>query len=364
MDIGGYVMEKNKNVFVKVIVAIFVLALVVGLVICGLKYFNKDNASKDGVITKSDQHTKMFSASIDNWGLTDASEDYWSSSYWRVYYDGIVEYYEKYNLSGETTHVTWELSDEEFSELSDIFRGRFREVDEGTSAEDGEVWSMTYYGKNEEKIHHFFGYIYNITVLEEIVDILDSDERDKVEKGEYEPPVEDIDEPSNPETPDDDLYDTGAWDSIGVRVDEYQITINAINSGHPSPGDYDRDVIFATYFDWDSLDSVTTSVDMEYVFYPESINEKYESLDEFEKTTIDGKEYYYQLGGENNDKLYLYYINEYNDCSYMMIVLSLGSSFDNETGNKIENADINIEDLLGTELLEEAIDFEILMIEE
>lgn len=45
-------------------------------------------------------------------------------------------------------------------------------------------------------------------------------------------------------------------------------------------------------------------------------------------------------------------------------MLSLGSSFDNETGNEIENADINIEELLGTELLEEAIDFEILMVEE
>lgn len=79
-------MEKNKNMLVKVIVAIFVLALVVGLVICGLKYFNKDNGSED----------------------------------------------------------------------------------------------------------------------EEIVDILDSDERDKVEKGEYVPHVEDMDEPSNSETPDDD----------------------------------------------------------------------------------------------------------------------------------------------------------------
>lgn len=194
-------MKKNRNPLLIVMAVAMIIVLIGGIVISVIDNDGIGRADKEKVIKKTDEHIEMFTAGKDNWGLVNSQEDYWSSSYWTVYYDGTVEYYEIYNLSGETSHVTRELSDEEFAELSKALQGRFRKCDEGVDACDGEVWSMTYYGTDGEKIHHFFGYMYGIPVLEDIVEILDSDERDKVEKGDL---TED----------DTEIMETGVWTEI------------------------------------------------------------------------------------------------------------------------------------------------------
>ncbi len=177
----------KSKLLIKIISILMVITLIGGIIVSvidgvtGGEYIKK-------IKGKTDQHTELFTASQYNWGLVNNQEDYWSSSYWTVYYDGTVEYFEWYNLSGATTHVTWELSDKEYKKLCKNLQGRFLKCDEGVDACDGTGWSMTYYSTDGKSIHNFSGYMYDIPVLEEIVEILDSDMREQaviepVEKG-------------------------------------------------------------------------------------------------------------------------------------------------------------------------------------
>ncbi len=177
---------KRKHL-IKVISILMVVVLVGGIIISVIDG-GVGNKNIEKIKEKTDQHTELFTASQSNWGLVSNQEDYWSSSYWTVYYDGTVEYYESYNLSGETSRVTWELSDEDYERLCRNLQGKFLLCNEGVDACDGTGWSMTYHSTDGKKIHNFSGYMYGIQVLEDIVEILDSDMREQaviepVEKG-------------------------------------------------------------------------------------------------------------------------------------------------------------------------------------
>ncbi len=173
---------------------ILILALVAGLVITLIDVLKKKDDRKkkinddgqvvtvDNISGKMDQHTILLSASQSNNGLVSSDEDYYQSNVWSVYYDGTVEYYEIYNLSGRTSVVTWELTDEQFNELVKLLEGDFFKYDEDyESACDGDTWHYSYYNLEGEKLHSYNGYNYSVPVLLEISEILDSDMRDQAE---------------------------------------------------------------------------------------------------------------------------------------------------------------------------------------
>lgn len=176
------------------IAAILILILLVGIVLTILESSKgKDDKSKkikkDGTVVtlddipgKLDQHTLLLSASQSNNGCVDATSDYRQSNCWKVYYDGTVEYYVYYNLSGSTNTVTWELTDQQFEELVELLQGDFFKYDEDyESACDGDTWHYTYYGLDGETLHSYNGYNYSVPVLLDISEILDSDVRDQAE---------------------------------------------------------------------------------------------------------------------------------------------------------------------------------------
>ena len=84
------------------------------------------------------KHTVMLTATSMNWGLVNDQEDYLANKSYTVYYDGAVEYYENYNLSGKKNEDEWEMSDEDINELFKILNGKFLKYDEDYhSARDG-----------------------------------------------------------------------------------------------------------------------------------------------------------------------------------------------------------------------------------
>lgn len=185
-------MKGKKKLIPRIIMIIMVLLLAIGIIFtvvdfCKGKSGAKQKINDDGeVITlddipgKMDQHTVLLSASQRNNGLVSMDEDYYQSFNWKVYYDGTVEYYESYNLSGRTTTVTWELTNEQFDRLIELLQGSFFNYTEDyESACDGDTWHYTYYNLEGEKLHSYNGYNYSVPVLLDISEILDSDKRDQ-----------------------------------------------------------------------------------------------------------------------------------------------------------------------------------------
>lgn len=186
-------MEDNmKKIVPRIVVVIILLVLAVGIVLTIIdgigkkdvkkKKFNDDGkvVALDDISGKLDQHTILLSASQSNNGLVSTDEDYYQYFSWDVYYDGTVEYYEIYNLSGRTRAVTWELTDEQFDRLIELLQGDFFKYDEDyESACDGDTWHYTYYNLDGEKLHSYNGYNYSVPVLLDISEILDSDMRDQ-----------------------------------------------------------------------------------------------------------------------------------------------------------------------------------------
>lgn len=121
---------------------------------------------------KGAEHTLMFTAKCSNWGEVSLEEDFWADTQWEVYYDGTVECFDEYNLSGATEPVTWELSDADFETLYRLLDKKFLRYKKGTEACDGAAWSMQYYDADGTEKHSFHGYIYGISALEEIEELI------------------------------------------------------------------------------------------------------------------------------------------------------------------------------------------------
>lgn len=185
-------MKDKKKLIPRIIMIMMLLVLGIGITITIIDLVKEKSGAKkmindDGqVVTldeipgKMDQHTVLLSASQSNNGLVSRDEDYYQSNKWKVYYDGTVEYYETYNLSGRTSTVTWELTDEQFNKLIELLQGSFFNYTEDyDSACDGGTWHYTYYNLEGEKLHSYNGYNYSVPVLLDISEILNSDMRDE-----------------------------------------------------------------------------------------------------------------------------------------------------------------------------------------
>lgn len=114
-----------------------------------------------------------------NWGLVDPSSDYWDSSNWTVYYDGTVEYFTCYNLSGESEPVSWQLSRKDMDWLYRALAWNFRRCPENYNAADGSGWRITWYDEQKNVVHAYNGYIFpeDGSVLPEITALLTFDDQ-------------------------------------------------------------------------------------------------------------------------------------------------------------------------------------------
>ncbi len=162
---------------IKIISTLMIVTLLVGIIFWSTDSFGKDDKSKGNAGANIDRTSVIFTADSYNWGCNDASSDYWTGSSWTVHCDGTVEYYESYNLSGNTEVVTWKLSDEDLTRLNRLLDGGFKLCIKGADACDGTGWSMASYDGTLEKTHEFNGYIYGNPVLEEMVEIIYLEER-------------------------------------------------------------------------------------------------------------------------------------------------------------------------------------------
>jgi hypothetical protein len=119
------------------------------------------------------EHTVLLTATGMNWGEVSDQEDYLANTSYTVYYDGTVEYYEDYNLSGKKNEDEWDMSDEDLNELYEILNGKFLKYDEDRrSANDGEGWKIRSYDEDQTMIHEFTGYIYSNSTLKKIVKLI------------------------------------------------------------------------------------------------------------------------------------------------------------------------------------------------
>ena len=186
-------MRNKRKLITRIILIIMLSVLVVGITITIVRVCkgnNNKNVNKiedgqpasDEIYEELKSRTVLFSASQNNNSLVGNHEDLYQSYNWTVYYDGSVEYYENYNLSGRTSTVTWELTDNQYERLMELLRGKLLSYDDNyDSSCQGDVWHYTYYGLDGTKIHSFNGYNHSASVLLEISEILDSDVREQVE---------------------------------------------------------------------------------------------------------------------------------------------------------------------------------------
>lgn len=471
-------MKDKTKLISRIIMIIMLLVLFVGVTITivdllkgkvGKKKKVNDSGQEvvlDNISGKQDQHTVLLYASRSNNGLVNRYEDYYQSVCWTVYYDGTVEYYENYNLSGRTSTVTWELTDDEFDRLIELLQGDFFDYSEDyKSACDGDTWHYTYCNLEGEKLHSYNGYNYSVPVLLEISEILESDMTEQavlepVEMGDSHQLLanvvldrviqdENADElvsthwsifydgwvevyetyliggtqsiitwklddyaygrlvrelnyhsenPVNEEKLQDKDYLTMAYyDESGVeiysakataardnvfssiwnilqipeegisyvetsdsnmgytttyKVGEYSIAINSIHPGHA-----ESPALFTTYFYWQDAENSSTTIKMSYSFEERSLEESY-ILENLSKTTINGKEYYYNVLRSDNwvDSLMMY--TEVDENSYMMIIMDTTGYHDAEH-NWVDETNADIETLIQDKILEIVIDFEV-----
>ncbi|MBO5390157.1 MAG: hypothetical protein J6A59_18845 [Lachnospiraceae bacterium] len=186
-------MRNKRKLITRIILIIMLSVLVAGITISIVRVCKGNNnknineiedgqPASDEIYEELKSRTVLFSASQNNNSLVGNHEDLYQSYNWTVYYDGSVEYYENYNLSGRTSTVTWELTDNQYERLMELLQGKLLSYDDNyDSACQGDVWHYTYYGFDGTKIHSFNGYNHSASVLLEISEILDSDVREQVE---------------------------------------------------------------------------------------------------------------------------------------------------------------------------------------
>lgn len=103
-----------------------------------------------------------------NWELLSLEEDSWLESSWRVYYNGQVEYSDKYRFSGEKTK-TWSLSNDQLNTAYTFFLDNKRT--NPTNALDGTGYEIVMYNQNGSIEYDFNGYIYG-TPFEKITEYI------------------------------------------------------------------------------------------------------------------------------------------------------------------------------------------------
>ncbi|MBO7450858.1 MAG: hypothetical protein J6U54_10870 [Clostridiales bacterium] len=116
----------------------------------------------------------MFNAHNGNWGLEDASQDYWVSDNYTVYYDGTMEVRVSYNLSDSVVRL-FELSDEDYKAIYAFAHDAYVNdsfSDYKEDACDGEYWSFDFYDTDGEEHELYYGYTYANESMNEIQDIL------------------------------------------------------------------------------------------------------------------------------------------------------------------------------------------------
>ncbi len=169
----------------KIFTILFVIMLIVSQTSCTNSKIITENSevlSENGenvLQTTYDNNANniMFYAKKENWNCINYSEDEWLYTSWIVYYDGIVEKFDMFNLSGEKNKITYTLSDKSLKKMIKLLNRKFKSIDKGSSACDGTGWTMIYYSMDNTQIHSFEGYIYDIIPLEQIQKILeDNDE--------------------------------------------------------------------------------------------------------------------------------------------------------------------------------------------
>lgn len=471
-------MSDKMKLISRIIMVIMLIVLATGITInildiCKEKTGNKKKVNDDGQVVvlddipgKMDQHTVLLSASQSNNGLVSQYEDYYQSNNWEVYYDGTVEYWESYNLSGRTCVVTWELTDEQFDRLIELLQGRFFNYTEDyESACDGDTWHYTYYNLEGERLHSYNGYNYSVPVLLDISEILDSDKRDEaviepVKMSDNHSVLMDVtlDRQVEDENADellsthwtfyydgwveaqeiyqiggtqstkawklndyaygriirelnyhsedvvneekvqdkdyltmtyygesgDEIYSARAtaarenifssiWQELQIpeegfsyvealdaktgyttsyKVGDYSVTIESVNPGHT-----DSPALFSTYFHWEDAEDSRTTIHMEYSFEERSLQESY-ILENLSKTTIKGKEYYYNVTKSDNWKDFLWLYSAVDDNSHMMIILET-TGYHDEDYNWVDETDADIEALIQDDILEKVISYEV-----
>lgn len=167
--------EKKKKIMRVCLIILGLCIVAVGVcVIVGMT--RKDHIT---IPKKSDKHIVMLTVRDSYDGPIYENEDYCTSHFWTVYYDGTVEYYESYSFSGATTKVSWELDDETFNELATKLEKEFMKHEADDGGFDGSWINIVYTDEGGNVKKRFDGYVYG---LEYITKLLHSEERYNVEK--------------------------------------------------------------------------------------------------------------------------------------------------------------------------------------
>ncbi len=152
---------------------------------------------KESSFAPTDLHEKMFVATQQCWGEVSSMDDYWDNTTWVIYYDGTVESYSLYNISGYTDKSIWKLSDEEFIQLTELLNGQFQKKQKIVDACDGDGWEMKYFDEAGELIHSYDGYIYGLKVMEDIEEMLNNTEGKEITQEAYIPDEDELIEEGN-----------------------------------------------------------------------------------------------------------------------------------------------------------------------
>lgn len=105
-----------------------------------------------------------------NYGMTDKTEDYWSSTTYELNTNGTLVKTENYNLSGKK-ETTIQISDDDIKEIISILKSAKLFTDDD-SAMDGSIWDVKYYNEDGKVISDYHGYIYNYKKLQRLSEIL------------------------------------------------------------------------------------------------------------------------------------------------------------------------------------------------
>lgn len=108
----------------------------------------------------------MLLASNTNCGEVDIRDDYLVSTKYLVRYDGTMEMYATYHLSGDTEHQIETMNDSDYCLLYNWLKNEFVEYTYQVDSCDGDDWSFTYYDEDGTELYRFSGYIYGSDLLD------------------------------------------------------------------------------------------------------------------------------------------------------------------------------------------------------
>lgn len=137
---------------------------------------NKNELTEDDIdIDKLKENSGlMLSVKESNWGEVSSAEDYYSHTFYDVYYDGTIIITDSYNISPDSV-AGGQLSDEDYTTLylfgiNAATNDSFSDLE--IAASDGTGWTFNFYDEDEKEILLYKGYTYGEKELEDIQDIL------------------------------------------------------------------------------------------------------------------------------------------------------------------------------------------------